>query len=394
MPDDRGMSECGVLVELDIEGAPSGLLQDRTFVVKDLFDVEGLVTGGGNPDWKRAQTAATAHAAAVKSLLDAGARLIGKACTDELALSLDGINPYYGIPINTQLPDRIPGGSSSGSASAVAAGYADFGLGTDTVGSIRVPASYCGLYGFRPTRGIIDLTGCMPLGQSFDTVGWLTRNAELLYQVGKVLLPEKASEPIERIVRLFKLFENLSPEIREPFRTACHAIAEQSFQINRGVIEDEVIDACVSGFAIVRSREAWANYGNWIFSQDPRISAPVKQRLLDGQNITLEDEIKARETLRRETQFLDDYLATAGALLLPTTSGFPPLKTASNSELDENRKQNIRLTVLATVAGLPQVSIPVAVAPGINLGISIIGPRGLDLDLLKFVKSVSLAHSH
>jgi amidase len=387
------MSECGVLFELDIEGSSSGPLKGKTFVVKDLFDVEGIVTGGGSPDWRREQAPARENAFVVKALLEAGARLTGKACTDELALSLDGINPYYGIPINTQLPDRIPGGSSSGSASAVAADFADFGLGTDTVGSIRIPSSYCGLYGFRPTHGIINMKGCMPLGQSFDTVGWIARDIELLLAVGKVLLPANSAKPIEQTVRLFKLFDTLPARIRTSFRTACHAIAEHCSQVNRGVIEDVVVDNCVSCFSVVRSREAWSNYGNWIETRDPQISPSVISRLVEGKVVSAQQELAAREGLERESRFLDDYLSTAGALLLPTASGFPPLKTASIGELDENRKSNIRLTVLATAAGLPQVNIPVEVSPGVKLGVSIIGPRGRDLDLLEFARRVSLAHS-
>lgn len=387
------MSDCGVLFGLDIEGAPAGPLNGKTFVVKDLFDVEGFVTGGGNPDWRRAQKTSATHAHAVKLLLDAGAHLIGKACTDELALSLDGINPYYGTPLNTQLPDRIPGGSSSGSASAVAAGFCDFGLGTDTVGSIRVPSSYCGLYGFRPTHGVIDLAGCMPLGQSFDTVGWLAKDVELLYAVGKVLLPERTHEPIDQIVRLFKYFDALPEEISTPFRSACHAIAEQSYKANIGAIEEIVVDDCVKSFSTVRSREAWANYGDWIETFNPNLSPNVMQRLIEGKTVTSEDEQQARKVIVHESDFLDDYLETAGALLLPTTCGFPPLKSATKAELDENRRLNIRLTVLSVVAGLPQVTLPVEVTPGVNLGVSVIGPRGRDLDLLEFARRVSLARS-
>lgn len=390
---DIQMSECGVLFELDISETAAGPLQGKTFVVKDLFDVEGFVTGGGNPDWRRNQKESVKHAFAVKLLLDASAHLIGKSCTDELALSLDGINPYYGVPLNSQLPERIPGGSSSGSASAAAAGFCDFGLGTDTVGSVRVPASYCGLYGFRPTHGVIDLAGCMPLGQSFDTVGWLCSDVDLLYQVGKVLLPEKQHEPINQIVRLFKYFKGLPEELATPFRSACHAVAEQSYKANVGAIEDVVIDDCVRSFSIVRSREAWANYGSWIESLNPRLSPSVMQRLIEGKTVSAGDEHQAREVIAKETDFLEEYIDTAGALLLPTTRNFPPLRSASQVELDENRKLNIRLTIIATVAGLPQVTLPVEISPGVSLGISLIGPRGRDLDLLEFAKRVSLRRS-
>ena len=145
MPDDINAFVPGPRVH--IEGRPGGPLSGLTFAAKDLFDVAGHPTGGGNPDWARANPIPTRHAWAVQRLLDAGATLIGKTITDEVSLGIVGENAFYGTPINSRAPDRVPGGSSSGSAAAVAAGLCDTALGTDTGGSVRVPASFCGLYG-------------------------------------------------------------------------------------------------------------------------------------------------------------------------------------------------------------------------------------------------------
>src|SRR6266550_5978087 len=144
-----------------IEGRQGGPLSGLTFAAKDLFDVAGFPTGGGNPDWARSNPVPTRHAWAVQRLLDAGATLIGKTITDEVSLGILGENPFDGTPLNPMAPDRVPGGSSSGSASAVAQRLCDTALGTDTGGSVRVPASFCGLYGIRPTHGRLDLTGMM-----------------------------------------------------------------------------------------------------------------------------------------------------------------------------------------------------------------------------------------
>jgi amidase len=376
-----------VLCDLNIAGTSAGSLNGKTFVVKDLFDVEGVRTGCGNPDWRSAQSPAVAHAQAVKNLLASGAILKGKACTDELALSLDGINPYYGIPLNTQLPDRIPGGSSSGSASAVAAGFVDFGLGTDTVGSIRVPASYCGIFGFRPTYGAIDTTGCQPLGPSFDTVAWLARDPDLLLKVGKVLLPAAKSKPIRTLMCPDNLFDLLPNEIAGPLLSACKSMSRIA-EVNKGSIDISTLETCASIFGTIRSREAWQIYRAWIEKENPHLSPSTRQRLCDGKNVSAQQELDARGQKAMMTDLFDAIVEEGGAILLPSACGMPPLKSSTQEELDQNRKSNVRLTVLSPVCGLPQISIPVEISPGVKLGLSIMGPRGSDLDLLEFAKEI------
>ena len=173
-----------------IAGAPRGPLAGLTFAAKDLFDVADYPTGGGNPDWARRHPIPTRHAWAVQCLLDAGATLVGKTITDEVSLGILGENPFDGTPLNPAAPEHVPGGSSSGSASAVAQGLCDFALGTDSGGSVRVPASFCGLYGIRPTHGRLDVTGMMPQSPSSDTAGWFARDAETFARASAVLLDE------------------------------------------------------------------------------------------------------------------------------------------------------------------------------------------------------------
>src|ERR1700741_4791316 len=173
-----------------IDGRPGGPLSGLTFAAKDLFDVAGYPTGGGNPDWARWNPVPTPHAWAVQRLLDAGATLIGKTITDEVSLGIVGENPFYGPPVNPRAPGRVPGASSSGSAAAVAAGICDTALGTDTGGSVRVPASFCGLYGIRPTHGRLNLTGMLPQAPTSDTTGWFARDAATFARVSEVMLGE------------------------------------------------------------------------------------------------------------------------------------------------------------------------------------------------------------
>jgi Asp-tRNA(Asn)/Glu-tRNA(Gln) amidotransferase A subunit family amidase len=171
-----------------VAGTPGGPLSGSTVAVKDLYDVAGHPCGAGNPAWLAAASPATDHAPVVASLLAAGADVRGITQTDEFAYSLYGVNDHYGTPPNPTAPGRVPGGSSSGSAAAVALGEVTVGLGTDTGGSIRVPAAYQGLFGIRTTHGLLPREGLLPLAPTFDAVGWMTRDAETLARVGDVLL--------------------------------------------------------------------------------------------------------------------------------------------------------------------------------------------------------------
>src|SRR5437667_3674702 len=186
------------LTTFELPPIGSGMLDGLCFAVKDVIDVAGFKTGCGNPTWRDSHPVAVVHGVCVEQLLRAGARCIGRTVSDELAFSLLGENHFYGTPFNPRAADRVPGGSSSGSASAVACGLVDFALGTDTGGSTRVPASNCGIWGFRPSHGFISLARVNPLAPSFDTVGILAQSADVLARVGLVLLacaPVPASKP-------------------------------------------------------------------------------------------------------------------------------------------------------------------------------------------------------
>ena len=174
-----------------LRGASEGPLAGLTFAAKDVFDIAGSRTGFGNPAWLESHPPATSTAPAVQLLLDAGADMVGKTVTDEITYSLSGQNAHYGTPLNSAAPGRIPGGSSSGSASAVAGGLVDFALGTDCGGSVRLPASYCGILGIRPSHGRISLEGVAPFTWSFDVAGWFARDADVFAKVGDVLLDEQ-----------------------------------------------------------------------------------------------------------------------------------------------------------------------------------------------------------
>ncbi len=179
---------------VQIEGAPRGPFSGLCFAAKDNFDIQGHVTGAGNADWKRTHRAAAETASSVIRLIQCGATLAGKTQMNELAYGALGENQHYGTPINPRAPGRVPGGSSSGSASAVAGGLVDFALGSDSACSVRLPAALCGVFGFRPTLDRVSTRGLVPLSPSLDTVGWFARDPELLLKVGNVLLDEPRAE--------------------------------------------------------------------------------------------------------------------------------------------------------------------------------------------------------
>src|SRR5215213_2507005 len=214
------VDEPGAFIEkFTLSPAKDGSLRGLTFAVKDLIDVAGHPTGCGNPTWLATHPPASFSAICVEQLLAAGAKCGGKTITDEFAFSLLGENHHYGTPLNPAAPERVPGGSSSGSASAVACGLVDFALGTDTGGSVRVPASNCGIWGWRPSHGLISVAGVMPFAPTLDTVGVFTRTPELLERVAAVLLavesPTISEESSGAIYLVRDAFDLADPAVRK-----------------------------------------------------------------------------------------------------------------------------------------------------------------------------------
>lgn len=387
----------GIIADLDVRSKETGALSGKTFVVKDMFDVAGHVTGGGSPAWQSSHSQAETTASSVQKVLDEGAHLTGIAQMDELALSLDGINPYFGTPENVQLPERIPGGSSSGSAAAVAAGLVDFGIGTDTAGSVRVPASYCGIFGFRPTHGAVPIDGVLPLGPSFDTVGWLTRDAAMLETVGTVLLSggsaadKGQSESLNSICVLQSHFEMSDSTISIALLTMVLRFVSLFANGYHERIDERLVNIWTSLFTLIRAAEAWRHYGDWIEDSHPRLSETTRERLTAGRNVLPRDEELARLLMRESIDYLERLIEERGILCLPTTYGLPPPVTSSDDELLVNRNNNIRLTILSTLSGLPQVTVPVVLPSQIRIGLSFIGPRNSDLQLLSLAKQIAIA---
>ncbi len=357
----------------------AGILSGLSFAVKDLIDVVGTRTGAGNPDWLEGQKPASASAPVVERLLLAGARLEGKTITDELAFSLEGSNCHYGTPVNPACRDRLPGGSSSGSAVAVAAGMVDFALGTDTGGSVRVPASFVGVFGFRPSHERSSLVGVVPFAPSYDTVGWFARDAELLEKVGKAILPAATDAPITRLRIASDAFDVAAPEIAEVLRSYCrrlHILEEVTLFAGQEAEWREC-------YRVMQGVEIWQQLGGWVKSVRPVFGASIGKRFEDAASITASDAANYRPLREAFAETIRKLTADGTGILIPTAPCIALMKSAGSDEIGDFYSKALTLNSAAGHAGVPQVTIPTGSVNGCPIGLSIIGQRGSDARLLR-----------
>lgn len=370
--------------DVKIAGADAGPFKGKTFAAKDVFDIAGHLTGNGNPAWRDTHDTPTTTAPPVQRLLDAGADLVGKTICDELCYSLGGDNVHYGTPVNSAAPDRLPGGSSSGSASAVAGGAVDLALGTDCGGSVRGPASFCGLYGIRPTYGRVSDAGCTNLASSFDTVGWFTRDAALFRELGQVLLdtPAAPSEPTRLLVGedFFDAMPEATAAVQLPL---VMRIADALGLAPEPVtLAPDGLDERWTSFRVIQAHEIWRNHGEWYRATNPEMGDAIRGRMEAAAEIGDAEAAERSQHRERVVETMKGLLE-GGAIALIPTADIPPLKSASPEELDAFRANTMRLTSTAGLAGLPQVHLPLANRDGVPVGVSLLGWRGADEMLLE-----------
>jgi amidase len=381
MPDDINAFVPGPRVH--IEGRPGGPLTGLTFAAKDLFDVAGHPTGGGNPDWARANPIPTRHAWAVQRLLDAGATLIGKTITDEVSLGIVGENAFYGTPVNSRAPDRVPGGSSSGSAAAVAAGLCDTALGTDTGGSVRVPASFCGLYGIRPTHGRLDVSGMMQQAPSSDTTGWFARDIATFARVSSVMLDEAIPTSLpRRLIIAVDAFAFADPEVGAALQPMVERLRALIGDSREEVMAPAGITQWARAQRTLQPSEAWLTFKDWIDRDNPRFAFSVARNIILGSMIP-ESERGWAQLVRREARGRMRYLLPEGTILCLPTTPFPaPRRGEPLSVAGPQRDRILCLCCHGGLAGMPQVSIPGATVDGLPVGLSIVSGPGADTSLV------------
>lgn len=371
-----------------VAGSGTGSLAGLTFGVKDIYDIAGHKTGFGNPDWLTTHAPATDTAPVVASLLAAGADMLGKTHTDELTYSLNGENAHYGTPVNVNAPGRIPGGSSSGSAAAVAGGLVDFALGSDTGGSVRAPASFCGIYGMRPTHGRISLQGACPLAKSFDTAGWFARDAALLERVGQVLLGANAPPVQGELLLAQDALALLDAAAAAALQPALARITTALGTPRPVTVSAEGLPQWFQAFRVLQGAEVHAQLGDWVARTHPRLGPGVRERMAWVATISADDIARAQALRDAARQRMDALLAGNAVLILPTVSDIAPLLNTPAAELDDFRTRAMSLLCIAGLAGLPQVSLPLTTLRGCPLGVSLVAGRGNDALLLHLAKKI------
>jgi len=368
-----------------VPNAPGGPLAGLTLGVKDLFDVAGYPTGGGSPHVLAMSGIKTRTAPVVQRLLDAGARFVGKTHTDELAFSLNGKNAHFGTPVNGAAPDRVPGGSSSGSASAVSNHLCDIALGSDTGGSVRAPASHCGLFGIRPTQDRVSLEGCLPLAVSFDTPGFFARDGKTFLRAAEVFFgpdPEPLPEN-PRLLLATEAFAGLQAEVRGALASVVKAVEARLGQAEMVEVAPEGVETLYWALRYLQGREAWEADGPLIERYRPPLGPGVADRFAFAKTVTDAQVAESEEVRARFRARLTGLLGRDGVLLLPTMPDIAPLLSDSEEDLNLYRNNAINLLCLAGLSGVPQVTMPLASRLGAPLGLSLLGPAGSDLSLVR-----------
>jgi amidase len=384
----------GIFVPHDLkaplQGAESGPLSGLTAAVKDMYAIAGERAGGGNPDWLAQAAPAKANCSAVQRLLDAGATIIGKTVCDEFFYSVAGMNAHYGTPTNIRAPGRIPGGSSSGSAAAVAAGACDFALGSDTGGSVRIPASLCGLYGIRTSHGRIATDGVMDMSPSFDTIGWFAASAGTFRKMGSVLLGDKgAHSSIANVIVADDAFEQADAPVaallHDALRTMSAALPKQSHM----KLAPDGFDPWRDAVRIVQAHEIWQVYGRFVEEKHPRFGPGVAERMQAASKITTAELDAARKVHAAAREHIRAHIPPGTVVAMPSAPCIAPKIDSTAGQFDTYRTRVMRLTCTAGLGGLPQVSIPAGTVSGCPVGLSFVGWAGGDETLLDF--AVALA---
>jgi len=380
--------------DLKIAGALDGPLKGLTFAVKDLYDVTGVKTGFGNPTWLETHDVAQSTAPTIQALLDAGASIVGKTQMDELAYSINGENVHYGTPLNPRAPTRIPGGSSSGSATAVALGICDFAMGSDTGGSVRVPASYCGLPAIRPTHARVSMEGTRPLAPSFDTGGWFAKDFATLQSVGRTILDgNRSSTPITKWLvgtDAFKLADEAATQaIYSALSGNDSAVFNQMVDLLGTPIEtciarhNEELSSWFDTFRVIQASEVWKCHGEWVQTANPDFGPGISDRFKMASQISVDQVATATNSRAEIIDHLDNLLSDGAVLMIPSTPGPGPVCNLPAKELESFRGRALALTSVAGLGGLPQLNVPVAEVAGSPVGLGIIGSRGSDEMLLE-----------
>jgi len=370
-------------LDAPVAGSATGPLAGLTAIVKDMYDIVGSRTGSGSPEWLAAHEPARTHARAVAKILAAGATITGKAVCDEFFYSVVGANAHYGTPVNLRAPGRVPGGSSSGSAAALAANACDFALGSDTGGSVRIPASFCGTYGLRPTHGRIDLAGAVPMAPSFDVAGFFANAPGIMRRVGAVLLEgERVAAPIERLVVADDAFAQADAPVAALGRAFLARAAANLPRPTPATAAPDGFDHWREAFRIVQAYETWGSFGEFVTRARPAIGPGIKERIAFAATVTPAQAETSRQVLAPARAHIRALVPIGTVIALPTAPCIAPRHDIAGEEAESFRVRVMRLTCMAGIAGLPQINLPIGTVAGCPAGLSLIAWPGGDEALL------------
>jgi amidase len=373
-----------------LKGAASGPLAGLSAVVKDMYDIAGERTGCGSPEWLATHPPAARNCPPVQKILDAGATIIGKTVCDEYFYSVSGANAHYGTPVNIRAPGRLPGGSSAGSAAACGAGLCDFALGSDTGGSVRVPASFNGIYGLRPTHERIEHSGVADMAPSFDVPGWFAATPGVFRKVGAVLLDNRrVAAQIDRVVVLEDAFAQAEEPVADLLRTLLEFMSDDLPEMAHGRIAPDGFDPWREAFRIVQAYETWQTFGAFVTKHRPNIGPGVKERMQFASTVTSAQADASREVVNKARDHIRQIVVPGTVLALPTAPSIAPKIEISGAELEEFRTRVMRLTCTSGISGLPQMNIPGGTINGCPIGLSFIGWAGGDEALLDLACKLS-----
>ena len=365
----------------------NGNLKNLKFVLKDMCDIKNIKTSCGNPDFYKACEPAKKHAEFLSNILSEGAILEGITICDEFFYSVIGENSHYGTPKNLNAPNCVPGGSSSGSAAALTTDLFDFSIGSDTGGSVRVPASFCGLLGIRPTHGRIKSNGVYPMAPSFDTIGWFSNNIKTFQKIGEVLLDKNENENItfNQFVIAEDLLELVDTDIKNQFDSY---YKELHPNIKHRRLSKFSKSEIADNFRILQAGEIKEHVIPWIEKNKPKISLEINSRIEMASEI-LPLEIDAAKTFRQEIiSEINNSLPEGDIAIFPTTPFSAPKCGQSDQDLGSDRKKIMEMTSIAGMTSRPQISIPKFKGKTGPVGISILGWQNSDEILLNKLSEI------
>lgn len=374
-----------------------GILSGLSFAIKDNIDIKNQTTGYGSPGWVETHDKPVVNAICLEQLLCEGGIFKGKTKSDELAYSLIGVNSFFGTPINPKAPDRIPGGSSSGSASAVASGLVDFAIGTDTGGSVRVPASNCGVWGCRPSHGAISVAGVLPLAPSFDTVGILSQNGQILEKVMSVLFAEDYSKnsAVPSICFIDDVFQICDEEIVQTTRAIQNIITcnykNQTLKLSEIKGLNVNLNELFLQLGFLLSTEIWNTFGSWVKTKNPELSSGVEFSLSNyAESASRNDIQKFLSTKKIFRNNLNKFLCAGNVLCFPTTADLAPRIEEITPDFlaGDYVPRAMSVNAISCLSCTPQITIPMAEVNGIPVGLSFVAAHGQDMVLIDLCNKI------